>query len=59
MRRFSMFRKINKIKLLKIAAILIYLFSPIDLLPEALLGWFGLTDDVAAVCLLIKLLLEK
>ena len=53
MRRFSMFRKINKIKLLKIAAILI------DLLPEALLGWFGLTDDVAAVCLLIKLLLEK
>ena len=54
-----MFRKINKIKLLKIAAILIYLFSPIDLLPEALLGLFGLTDDVAAVCLLIKLLLEK
>ena len=54
-----MFRKINKIKLLKIAAILIYLFSPIDLLPEALLGWFGLTDDVAAVCLLIKFLLEK
>lgn len=49
----------NKMKLLKIAAILIYLFSPIDILPEAILGPLGLVDDVAAVALLIRLLMKK
>lgn len=46
----------NKIKLLKIIVILIYLLSPVDLLPEAVLGPMGLVDDAAALFLLIKLL---
>lgn len=46
----------NKIKLLKIIVILIYLLSPVDLLPEAVLGPMGLMDDAAALFLLIKLL---
>ena len=56
---FNMFRNINKIKLLKIVLILIYLFSPIDILPEAVLGPLGLIDDGAAIALLIKILLSK
>ena len=48
----------NKTKLIKIAIILIYLFSPIDILPEAVLGPLGLVDDAAAI-LLIRILLKK
>lgn len=54
-----MFKNMNKIKLLKIAVILVYLFSPVDILPEAILGPLGLVDDAAAFWLLIKILLEK
>ncbi|OOF59539.1 DUF1232 domain-containing protein [Rodentibacter myodis] len=54
-----MFSRFNKIKLLKVILILIYLFSPIDILPEALLGPLGLVDDAAAVWLLIKILFSK
>lgn len=54
-----MFSRMNKTKLLKIVLILIYLFSPIDILPEAVLGPLGLVDDAAAVWLLIKILLAK
>lgn len=50
---------INKIKWIKIAIILIYMFSPIDILPEAILGPLGLVDDAAALLLLIKTILEK
>ena len=49
----------NKIKLIKIAIILIYLFSPIAILPEAVLGPLGLVDDAAAIALLIRILLKK
>ena len=49
----------NKTKLIKIAIILIYLFSPIDILPEAVLGPLGLVDDAAAIALLIRILLNK
>lgn len=49
----------KKTKLLKIIIILIYLLSPVDLLPEFVLGPLGLVDDVAAVILLIKLLTNK
>ena len=49
----------NKTKLIKIAIILIYLFSPIDILPEAVLGPLGLVDDAAAIALLIRILLKK
>ncbi len=49
----------NKTKLIKIAIILINLFSPIDILPEAVLGPLGLVDDAAAIALLIRILLKK
>lgn len=49
----------NKTKLIKIAIILIYLFSPIDILPEAVLGPLGLVDDAAAIALLIRILLKN
>lgn len=49
----------KKTKLLKIIIILIYLLSPVDLLPEFVLGPLGLVDDIAAVILLIKLLTNK
>lgn len=49
----------NKMKLIKIAIILVYLFSPIDILPEAVLGPLGLVDDAAAIALLIRILLKK
>ena len=49
----------NKTKLIKIAIILIYLFSPIDILPEAVLGPLGLVDDAAAIALLIRIFIEK
>ncbi|MFA9487991.1 MULTISPECIES: DUF1232 domain-containing protein [unclassified Mannheimia] len=49
----------NKIKWIKIAIILIYMFSPVDILPEAILGPLGLVDDAAALMLLIKTILDK
>lgn len=49
----------NKAKWIKIAVILIYLLSPIDILPEAILGPLGLVDDAAALMLLIKTILAK
>ncbi|EIJ69166.1 DUF1232 domain-containing protein [Pasteurella bettyae] len=49
----------NKAKLLKIVIILIYLLSPFDILPEALLDPLGLVDDAAAIALLIKTILTK
>lgn len=49
----------NKVKWIKIAIILIYLFSPVDILPEAMLGPLGLVDDAAAILLLIQTLLKK
>lgn len=54
-----MFSPMNKTKLVKIVLILIYLFSPVDILPEAILGPMGLVDDAAAIGLLIKILLSK
>lgn len=49
----------NKIKWLKVIVILVYLLSPVDILPEAVLGPLGLIDDGAALLLLIKVLLTK
>lgn len=54
-----MFSRFTKAQWLKIILILIYLFSPIDILPEAILGPLGLVDDAAAVWLLIKILFSK
>lgn len=39
-----------------IAACVLYVVSPIDLLPEAVLGPFGLPDDVAAVVIGLRAL---
>lgn len=55
----TILNKMNKAKLIKIAIILIYLFSPIDILPEALLGPLGLADDAAAIALLIQTIMKK
>lgn len=49
---------INKMKWIKIAIILIYMFSPIDIFPEVILGPLGLVDDATALILLIKTILE-
>ena len=48
----------NKTKLIKIAIILIYLFSPIDILPEAVLGPLGLWMMRQPLLLLIRILLK-
>lgn len=55
----TILNKMNKAELIKIASILIYLFSPIDILPEALLGPLGLADDAAAIALLIQTIMKK
>ncbi|MBL8776874.1 MAG: DUF1232 domain-containing protein [Acidimicrobiales bacterium] len=34
---------------------LVYILSPVDVIPEVLLGPLGLTDDVVAVALVAKL----
>ena len=39
---------------LTIAACILYIASPVDLLPEALLGPFGLSDDLIAIAVLVK-----
>lgn len=51
--------QMNKAKWIKVAIILVYLFSPVDILPEAILGPLGLVDDAAAILLLIQTLLKK
>lgn len=43
----------------KVIPIILYIISPIDLVPEALLGPFGLADDVGALIYLIKTLVNK
>ena len=49
----------NKTKLIKIAIILIYLFSPIDILPEAVLGPLGLVDGCGSHCFIDSNFIEK
>lgn len=44
---------------LLILAAIAYLISPIDIIPEALLGPLGLADDAAVLAYLIKLLYDK
>lgn len=46
--------------LLKIALlVLLYLVSPIDILPEAMLGPLGFVDDAALLAYLIKRFLQR
>jgi uncharacterized membrane protein YkvA (DUF1232 family) len=42
-----------------VLACLVYVISPIDLLPEAFLGPFGVPDDVAAILVAIRTLRKK
>ncbi|NUQ42510.1 MAG: DUF1232 domain-containing protein [Calditrichaceae bacterium] len=37
----------------------IYFFSPLDLLPEALLGPLGFADDAALLAFVIKRIIDK
>jgi uncharacterized membrane protein YkvA (DUF1232 family) len=43
----------------KLGAALAYFVSPIDLIPEALLGPIGYTDDVAVACLALNAVLNE
>lgn len=49
----------RKDKLITITIALIYLISPVDILPEAVLGPLGLVDDAAAIFLIIRTLMKK
>ena len=43
---------------LTLAACVVYVLSPIDIMPEAFLGPFGLADDAIAVIIAIKQLFK-
>lgn len=43
----------------KLGAALAYFISPIDLIPEALVGPVGYTDDVAVACLALNAVLNE
>lgn len=38
---------------------LVYLFSPIDIIPEGILGPLGFADDAALIAYLIKRIIDK
>jgi hypothetical protein len=44
---------------LTIAVCVLYVFSPVDLLPEALLGPFGLPDDLIVIVIGVKAALSS
>jgi uncharacterized membrane protein YkvA (DUF1232 family) len=48
-------RKERLVLVLALVLALVYLISPFDVLPEALLGPIGLTDDLAALGVLLSL----
>lgn len=52
------YKEYNKSNLLFIVAALIYLVSPIDVIPDALLA-IGLTDDVAVIAFVCKEMQEE
>ena len=52
----TIFRLLKASKFAKILLALVYIISPIDLIPEALLGTVGLIDDGAAAIYLVKTL---
>ena len=43
----------------KLAGAIVYFISPVDLLPEALIGSLGYTDDVAMAALVLNSLINK
>ena len=42
-----------------VVALIVYFFSPIDLLPEALLGPLGLLDDIVLLPMALSFLLRR
>ncbi len=52
----AIFRLLKASKFAKILLALVYIISPVDLIPEALLGAVGLIDDGAAAIYLVKTL---
>ena len=45
--------------LAKLVGSIIYLISPVDLMPEVVLGPIGLLDDIAVLIFIIELLLNQ
>ena len=52
------YRNIRRTTILKVIAALIYLVSPIDLVPDFVLG-FGFADDIAIVLFVTKTVFEE
>ncbi len=52
------YRNIRRTTILKVIGALIYLVSPIDLVPDFVLG-FGLADDVAIILFVTKTVFEE
>jgi uncharacterized membrane protein YkvA (DUF1232 family) len=57
--RLSLDDRIDGRSKAKVAAALAYFISPIDLVPEALLGPIGYTDDIAVACLALNGILNE
>jgi uncharacterized membrane protein YkvA (DUF1232 family) len=46
--------RVSRLDKAKLGAVLVYFVSPVDLVPEALLGPFGYVDDVALAALVLN-----
>ena len=49
-------RYLTKFQMLTVVMAALYIFSPVDMIPEILAGPFGLVDDAAAFGVLITIL---
>jgi len=57
--RLTLDDRIAAIDKAKFAGVIAYFFSPIDFLPEALLGPVGYLDDLALTCFVLNLYINK
>jgi len=57
--RLTLDDRIPAIDKAKFAGVIAYFFSPIDFLPEALLGPVGYLDDLALTCFVLNLYINK
>jgi uncharacterized membrane protein YkvA (DUF1232 family) len=56
--RMTLDDRVDTMAKAKLGAALAYFISPIDLIPEALLGPLGYTDDVAVACVALNAVLN-
>lgn len=56
--RMTLDDRVDAMAKAKLGAALAYFISPIDLIPEALLGPLGYTDDVAVACVALHAILN-